>query len=103
MREVLGDRHEFALNSIANFADLLREQGRLDEALATLGDVTAVAREVLGAQHARTLKIEAIAARLAHARGEGTAALMAAVERMEAVLGAEHQQTRKYAAALAEL
>ena len=66
-----------------------------------LGDAPAVAAETLGADHSGTLILEAKAARLALARTSDTAPLRAAVGHMEAVLGAEHQQTRKYAAALA--
>ena len=45
--------------------------------------------------------LEAKAARLALARTADAAPLRAAVGRMEAALGAEHKETRKYAEALA--
>tara|TARA_B100000795_G_scaffold135465_1_gene101165 strand:+ start:705 stop:854 length:150 start_codon:yes stop_codon:yes gene_type:complete len=48
-------------------ADLLRTTGSLAEAELVLGNTEAVAREVLGSDHAITLKITAIAARLQHA------------------------------------
>ena len=74
--------------------------GDLDAAFAAMGDAPAVAREVLGAEHVGTLITEAKAARIEVARGApaAEAALRAVVARMAAALGAEHPQTRKYAA-----
>ena len=66
-----------------------------------------VAQEVFGINHARTLKITTIAARLQHAQPGGAAAgkelLAATVARMAEVLGDNHQNTRKYRQALQEM
>ena len=57
-------------------------------------------QEILGNDHATTLKITAIAARLQHAQPGGAAAgkelLAASVARMAEMLGDNHQQTCKY-------
>ena len=99
--------NEHSLGSIGNLVDLLRERNKLDEARAVLGNAVVVAGEVLGANHMRTLIIEAQAAHLAHAAAPtdpaGTAQLRDVVARMEETLGASHPQTAKYAAALRDL
>ena len=106
--ETLGDRHPRTLNSISNMADLLRTTGSLDEAELILGNTVGVVQETLGSDHAITLKITAIAARLQHAQQPGGAAagkelLVATVARMAEVLGDNHQHTRKYRQALQEM
>ena len=87
--------------------DLLRATGALVEAEAVLGNTEAVAREVLGNDHATTLKIAAIAARLQHAQPGGAAAgkelLTATVAHMAKVLGDNHPQTCKYQQVLEEM
>ena len=99
LRETLGDRHLHTLISIGNYADLLREMGDLGAARRAMGNAPEVARETLGADHANTLAVEAHAARIAIALGEADmTALRDVVARMEAALGAEHPQTRKYSA-----
>ena len=89
---------------IGNLVDLFREAGKLEEAQAALGDVVATAAMVLGERHLIAMVTAAKAARLRHALPDGAAeskeALRAVVERMEEVMGAEHQQTCKYNAAL---
>ena len=102
-RATLGGRHPDVLRDIGNFADLLLEQGGADGAFATLDDAAEVACEVLGPQHLITLVIDAKAALIAYARGEGATALAAAVARMKAMLGAAHRVTTRYAAVLVEL
>ena len=61
----------------------------------------------MGNDHATTLKITAIAARLQHAQPGGAAAgkqlLAATVARMAEVLGESHQDTRKYREVLTEM
>ena len=47
-RQVLGERHPETLKSMGNLADLLREHGRPDDAIAVLGDAPVIAAEVLG-------------------------------------------------------
>ena len=48
---MLGGRHPETLKSMGNLADLLREHGRPDEAIAVLGDAPLIATEVLGNLH----------------------------------------------------
>ena len=61
----------------------------------------------MGNDHATTLKITAIAARLQHAQPGGAAAgkelLAATVARMAEVLGDNHQDTHKYRQVLEEM
>ena len=77
------------------------------EAELILGNTEAVAREVVGIDHAITLKIAAIAARLQHAQPGGAAAgkelLAATVAHMAEVLGDNHQKTVKYRQVLEEM
>ena len=86
--------------------DLLRATGALVEAEAVLGNAVAVSQETLN-DHAITLKITAIAARLQHAQPGGAAAgkelLAATVARMAEVRGDNHQVTRKYRKVLTEM
>ena len=102
---MLGERHPNTLISTGNYTDLLREMGRLAEARSVLGDAVAVAEEVWVARHVETLVIRAKAARLLAAEGDaqGTEGLGQVVAIMEEVLGLDHPQTHKYAAALGEL
>ena len=58
--------------------------------------------EELGADHRETLLIKGKAARLALAVSGDKEPLRAVVERMEAVLGAAHDETAKYKKVLAE-
>ena len=106
-REVHGPRHPFTLTSVGNLADCLRELGRLEEAQQVLGDEPAVLAETLGPHHLITLVTCAKAARLRHAQPDGAAAgaeeLARVVAEMSEVLGAEHQQTRRYADVLAAM
>ena len=98
-RETLGDRHMYTLGSIGNYADLLcrRDPVHPNRARTAMGDAPEVAREVLGADHPVSLLIEAQAARIGIALGvAGRTVLRQVVARMEAVLGPEHPQTRKY-------
>ena len=80
--------------------ELLREQGRLDEAEQELGTLVADWRKKGGPQHQGTLEAEAVTARLKHAQPDGAAAgaaeLRAVVERMTEFLGAAHQYTVKW-------
>ena len=92
------------LLSIGNYSDLLREKGDLDAAKRTIGEAPEVARETIGADHITTLILEAKAARIRIALGEAdTNALREVVASMEAALGAEHPQTRKYSCVINDL
>ena len=106
-REVHGPRHPNTLNMAGNLADCLRELGRLEEAQQVLGATPAVVAETLGPHNILTLITRAKAARLRHAQPDGAAAgaeeLARVVAEMSEALGAEHQQTRKYADALAAM
>ena len=102
-RQVLGDRHRGTLASIGNLVDLLREQGRLEDASAILGNTPSVAAEVLGELHLSTLVLKAKAAQLTQRLGGGAKSLGAVVASMEAVVGEAHPKTLKYAAALREM
>ena len=88
-------------------ADLLRATGSLAEAEFVLDNTVVVVQEVLGNDHATTLKITAIAARLQHAQPGGAVAgkelLAATVARMDKVLGESHAQTGKYRKVLTEM
>jgi len=89
----------YTLGSIGNYADLLcrRDPVHPNRARTAMGDAPEVAREVLGADHPVSLLIEAQAARIGIALGvAGRTVLRQVVARMEAVLGPEHPQTRKY-------
>ena len=68
-----------------------------------MGDVVSVSIEVLGPTHSTTLVLEAKVARISLARSGDATPLRDVVQRMEAALGAEHQQTRKYAGVLQAL
>ena len=102
-REQAGARSMGTLFTIGNLADVLREKGELSAASAELGDTVAVAAEVLGPEHMFTLRIEVQAARLGLAHTGDAAPLREVVKRMETVLGATHQYTKKYAKVVQEL
>ena len=53
---------------ITSLADVLREQGRLDEAEAVIGDTATSSRTQLGAYHSTTLHAEYVNARIHLAR-----------------------------------
>ena len=93
-------RTRITLASIGYMADLLRTTGSLAEAELVLDNTVAVVQEVLGNDHATTLKITAIAAQLLHAQPGGMAAgkelLAATVAHMAKVLGDTHPHTCKY-------
>ena len=100
-------RTRITLASIGYMADLLRTTGSLAEAELVLDNTVVVVQEVLGNDHATTLKITAIAARLQHAQPGGAVAgkelLAATVARMVKVLGESHAQTGKYRKVLTEM
>ena len=96
----LGSRHPYSLATLGNLADLLREMGQLEEAWRALGESPRIASESLGAEHEMTLVLAVKASRLTMARTSDAAPMREAVRRLEAVLGAGHAQTRKYAAML---
>ena len=104
-RETLGARHPDTLISMGNMGDFLREKGDLDEAAQLLEEAMATANEVLGPTHMYSLVTNAKVGRLVLAQSEGKDAtrLKEAVEKMKEVLGADHQQTRKYGKVLEEL
>ena len=54
-RTTLGDDHEDTLGSINNLADLLQDEGRLDEAQPLLEEALAGRRAALGDAHPDTL------------------------------------------------
>ena len=54
-REVLGDRHQDTLHSIANLSIILIDKGDLDAAEALLREVLEASRETLGDRHPSTL------------------------------------------------
>ena len=93
-RATLGDRHPNTLITVGNLADLLRERGALDEALAELGDAPRLAREVVGPTHEFALVLAVKAARIELARTANSAPLRAAVGRLEEALGTGHAQTQ---------
>ncbi|KAL1526801.1 hypothetical protein AB1Y20_015495 [Prymnesium parvum] len=96
--DILGPRHPDTLIAIGNMVDLLRERGELEEACRTLGDAPTIAADELGANHLDTLLLEAKAARLAHARGDmnGESTLQQVLQKIEAKMGKDHPQSRKY-------
>jgi len=103
-RQTLGDRNVATFITLGNYADLLREKGELHAARRVMGEAPEVARESIGADHITTLVLEAKAARIDIALGDADAnALRDVVARMEAALGAEHPQTRKYRAVVSQL
>ena len=87
-------------NFNSTLVELLREQGRLDEAEQELGTLVVDMCKKWGPQHENTLEAEAVAARLKHAQPDGAAAgaaeLRDVVERMGEFLGAAHQVTVKW-------
>ena len=78
----------------------LRE--RLTVAEVGLGALEGFLLETLGPSHLFSLCFTAEAARVALARTGDASQLREAVQKMEAVLGPEHQETRKYGKALEE-
>lgn len=97
---MLGPRHPDTLNLISNFVELLRELGRIEEALVSLGNSISATREVLGLSHALTLTAEAKAARLLmevpSLSEKGRQVLVEVLPRMEEVFGKKHHETARY-------
>ncbi len=94
----LGPRHPYTLNSTGNLVDVLRMQGKLQEAREAMTleneDAVIVTREILGPKHMMTLVMEARDARLRIA--ESISSVKGVVERMTSVLGEGHPQTKRY-------
>ena len=101
-RETLGARHSDTLLSIGNLGELQRKRGDLDAASASLDEALTGMLETLGPNHLYSLYFTAEAARVALARTGDASQLREAVQKMEAILGPEHQETRKYGKALEE-
>jgi hypothetical protein len=96
------DGHRTRLRSQAWLADVRRAQGRIESARVLVeASVIGMAREALGPTVDTTLMLEAVHARLQCAEGGGLEPLKSALERMSAVLGREHPETRRCRSALA--
>ena len=104
-RETFGARHPNTLMLMGSMGDFLREKGDLERAAQLLEEAMAAANEVWGPNHMHSLIINAKVGRLVLAQSNGKHAtrLKEAVEKMKEVLGADHQQTRKYGKVLEEL
>ena len=101
-RETLGARHKSTLISMGNLGELQCKRGDLDAASASLDEALAGLLETLGPNHVWALEFTAVAARVALARTGDASQLREAVQKMEAILGPEHPETRKYGKALEE-
>ena len=96
------DGHRTRLRSQAWLSDVRRAQGRIESARVLVeASVIGMAREALGPTVDTTLMLEAVHARLQCAEGGGLEPLKSALERMSAVLGREHPETRRCRSALA--
>jgi tetratricopeptide (TPR) repeat protein len=95
-RRLMGDEHPDALDTRYMLARTVARRGRLDEALAELGDVLTAERRVLGDEHPGTLRTRHRVAWTLAATGRGPEAravyghVLAARRR---VLGDEHPDT----------
>jgi len=99
----LAEGHRTRLESRAWLADVRRAQGRIESARALVdARVLSTARAALGPTVDTTLMLEAVHARLECAAGGGLSPMQAALERMRTVLGPEHPDTRRCAAALSQ-
>ena len=87
---------------MGNLGELQRQRGDLDAASASLDEALTGMLETLGPNHRLSLIFTAIAARVALARTGDPSQLREAVQKMEAILGPEHPETRKYGKALEE-
>jgi tetratricopeptide (TPR) repeat protein len=94
--DTLSQTDRIRLRSQAWLADVRRAQGNIKGARALVNEsLIFLAREALGDTVDTTLILEAVDARLQHAEGGGLAPLKSALERMRAVLGPHHSETRR--------
>jgi len=101
--DTLSQTDRIRLRSQAWLADVRRAQGNIKGARALVNEsLIFLAREALGDTVDTTLILEAVDARLQHAEGGGLAPLKSALERMRAVLGPHHSETRRCEALTAE-
>jgi len=101
--DTLSQTDRIRLRSQAWLADVRRAQGNIKGARALVNEsLIFLAREALGDTVDTTLILEAVDARLQHAEGGGLGPLKSALERMRAVLGPHHSETRRCEALTAE-
>ena len=94
--DTLSQTDRIRLRSQAWLADVRRAQGNIKGARALVNEsLIFLAREALGDTVDTTLILEAVDARLQHAEGGGLGPLKSALERMRAVLGPHHSETRR--------